>query len=31
MRNSKISEQSHPVVITKKGIEVLAKQEVYEE
>ncbi len=31
MRNSKISEQSHPVVITKKGLEVLAKQEVYED
>ncbi len=30
MRSTKISEQSHPIIITKKGIEVLSKHEVYE-
>jgi circadian clock protein KaiC len=30
MRNTKISEQTRPIVITKKGIEVLSKHEVFD-
>ncbi len=30
MRGTKISEKTHPVIITKSGVEVLSKQEVYE-
>ena len=30
MRDSKISEKTHPIVISKCGFEVLSKQDIYE-
>ncbi|MEI7961246.1 MAG: ATPase domain-containing protein [archaeon] len=30
MRGTKITEKTHPIIITKSGIEILSKQEIYE-